>query len=50
MNGAMNSPLHLWLIPLLPFLGFLVNGILGRGLPKWMVTAVALLAPLALSS
>jgi NADH-quinone oxidoreductase subunit L len=43
----MNAPLHLWLIPLLPFAGFLLNGILGRGLPKWLVTTVALLAPLA---
>jgi len=43
----MNGHLHLWLIPLLPFAGFLVNGLLGRGLPKWLVTTVALLAPLA---
>jgi NADH-quinone oxidoreductase subunit L len=43
----MNSPLHLWLIPLFPFAGFLFNGILGRRLPKAIVTAVALLAPLA---
>jgi NADH-quinone oxidoreductase subunit L len=43
----MNSPLHLWLIPLLPFLGFLVNGVFGRRLPRSVVTAVALLAPLA---
>ena len=43
----MNAPLQLWLIPLLPFAGFLVNGILGRRLPKWLVTTVALLAPLA---
>jgi NADH-quinone oxidoreductase subunit L len=40
----MNLPL--WLIPLAPFAGFLVNGILGRRLPKALVTAVALLAPL----
>ena len=38
---------HLWLIPLLPFAGFLLNGILGRRLPKTLVTAIALLAPLA---
>ena len=38
---------YLWLIPLLPFAGFLINGILGRRLPKWLVTTVALLAPLA---
>jgi len=43
----MNAYLHLWLIPLLPFAGFLINGILGRRLPKWLVTAIALLAPLA---
>jgi NADH-quinone oxidoreductase subunit L len=42
----MNAPLHLWLIPLLPFAGFLLNGILGRRLPNWLVTAVGLLAPL----
>jgi NADH-quinone oxidoreductase subunit L len=43
----MNPDFHLWLIPLLPFAGFLINGILGRGLPKWLVTTVAILAPLA---
>jgi NADH-quinone oxidoreductase subunit L len=43
----MNAPLHLWLIPLLPFLGFLVNGLFGRRLRRPVVTAVALLAPLA---
>jgi NADH-quinone oxidoreductase subunit L len=43
----MNASLHLWLIPLLPFAGFFINGILGRRLPKWLVTAVATLAPLA---
>ena len=43
----MNGNLHLWLIPLLPFAGFLINGILGRGLPRWLVTTVALLTPLA---
>jgi len=43
----MNAHLYLWLIPLLPFTGFLINGILGRRLPKWLVTTVALLAPLA---
>ncbi len=37
----------LWLIPLAPFAGFLVNGIFGRRLPKTLVTAVALVAPLA---
>ena len=42
----MNVPLHLWLIPLLPFAGFLLNGILGSRLPKALTTAIALLAPL----
>ncbi len=42
----MNASLHLWLIPLLPFAGFLINGILGRRLPKPLVTTIALLAPL----
>ncbi len=44
MNGPFN---HLLLIPLLPFAGFLINGILGRRLPKSLVTTVALAAPLA---
>jgi len=46
-----NPSLHLWLIPLLPFLGFLLNGLLGRHLSKALVSAIALLftaAPLAL--
>ena len=43
----MNGNLYLWLIPLLPFAGFLINGILGRGLPKWLITTIALFAPLA---
>jgi len=43
----MNGSLHLWLIPLLPFAGFVINGTIGRKLPKALVTAVALLAPLA---
>ncbi len=33
----------LWLIPLLPFAGFLINGTLGRKLPRPAVSAVALL-------
>ena len=40
------SPFHasyLWLIPLLPFAGFLINGTLGRRLPRSVVSAVALL-------
>jgi NADH-quinone oxidoreductase subunit L len=38
----MNASL-LWLIPLLPFTGFLINGTLGRKLPRSVVAAVALL-------
>ncbi|HEY0786445.1 MAG TPA: NADH-quinone oxidoreductase subunit L, partial [Acidobacteriaceae bacterium] len=40
MNG---THLHLLWIPLLPFFGFLVNGLYGRRFPRPMVTAVALL-------
>ncbi len=43
----MNVPFHLWLIPLLPFAGFLLNGILGSRLPRWLVSTIGLLAPLA---
>jgi NADH-quinone oxidoreductase subunit L len=42
----MNESLHLWLIPLLPFAGFLFNGILGSRTPKRLVTTVGILAPL----
>jgi NADH-quinone oxidoreductase subunit L len=43
----MNTPvLYLPLIALAPFAGFLVNGLLGRRLPKALVTFVALLFPL----
>ena len=42
----MNGSLHLLLIPLLPLAGFLLNGIFGRRLPKTIVTAIALVAPL----
>jgi NADH-quinone oxidoreductase subunit L len=38
--------LNLWLIPLAPFAGFLINGILGGRLPRWIVTTVGLLTPL----
>jgi len=40
------NDLHLWLIPLVPFAGFLVNGLLGRKFPKPVVTAVALIGAL----
>src|SRR5271168_5103828 len=46
-----NPALHLWLIPLLPFVGFLLNGLLGRFLGKTLVSTIALLftaAPLGL--
>ena len=33
----------IWFIPLLPFTGFLINGTLGRKLPRAVVSAVALL-------
>jgi NADH-quinone oxidoreductase subunit L len=34
---------YLWLIPLLPFTGFLINGTVGRKLPRALVSAVALI-------
>ncbi|QHN03322.1 NADH-quinone oxidoreductase subunit L [Granulicella sp. WH15] len=36
-------PSLLWLIPLLPFTGFLINGTLGRKLPRAVVAGIALL-------
>jgi len=36
-------PSYLWLIPILPFAGFLLNGTLGRKLPRPAVTGIALL-------
>src|SRR3954452_12422970 len=35
----------LWLIPILPFAGAAINGLLGKWFPKWLVTTVALGAP-----
>ena len=32
----------LWLIPLFPLLGFLINGIYGRRAPKAVVNAIAI--------
>jgi NADH-quinone oxidoreductase subunit L len=37
------QPSLLWLIPTLPFAGFLLNGTLGRKLPRAAVAAIALL-------
>jgi NADH-quinone oxidoreductase subunit L len=34
---------YLWLIPLLPFAGFVINGTIGRKLPRTLVTAIALI-------
>jgi NADH-quinone oxidoreductase subunit L len=42
----MNPDLHLWLLPLLPLAGFLVNGLIGRRFPKALVTTVALVCSL----
>jgi NADH-quinone oxidoreductase subunit L len=45
------NPQLLWLIPTLPFAGFLLNGTLGRKLPRPLVSTIALLftaAPAAL--
>ncbi len=42
----MTGSLNLWLIPLVPFAGFLVNGLVGRKLPKVFVSAIALIATL----
>src|SRR5579875_3853860 len=42
----MNETL-LWLIPILPFAGFLINGTLGRRMPRALVSTVALLFTLA---
>jgi NADH-quinone oxidoreductase subunit L len=42
----MSESLYLWLIPLLPFAGFLLNGIFGAHLPKRLVSVIGLLAPL----
>jgi len=42
MNGPVS--LHLWLIPLIPFVGFLLNGLLGSKLPRAIVSSIALIA------
>jgi len=38
----MNDGLHLWLIPILPLVGFLLNGLFGHRLPKALVSTIAL--------
>jgi NADH-quinone oxidoreductase subunit L len=43
----MISSLHLWLLPLLPLAGFVINGTVGRRLPRALVSLVALLFPAA---
>jgi NADH-quinone oxidoreductase subunit L len=43
MPQASSNADYLWLIPLLPFAGFLINGTLGRKFPRAVVTAVALI-------
>src|ERR1700677_4891937 len=37
------NPQLLWLIPILPFAGFLLNGTIGRKLPRALVASIALL-------
>jgi NADH-quinone oxidoreductase subunit L len=39
----MTTSLHLWLLPLLPLMGFVLNGAWGRRLPKAIVSTIALL-------
>ena len=34
--------MNLWLIPVLPLLGFLINGLFGRRFPKQIVNVVAI--------
>ena len=33
--------MQLWLIPILPLAGFVLNGALGRRLSKWKINAIA---------
>jgi NADH-quinone oxidoreductase subunit L len=41
------NPQLLWLIPILPFAGFLINGTIGRKAPRPVVSTIALLFTLA---
>src|SRR6201997_2543847 len=43
MPAASTNYDYLWLIPLLPFAGFLINGTIGRKLPRALISAVALI-------
>ncbi len=43
----MTPSLYLWLLPLLPLAGFVINGVFGRRLPKSVVSLVALVFPAA---
>ena len=43
----MTQSLYLWLLPLFPLAGFVINGTLGRRLPKSAVSLVALVFPAA---
>ncbi len=40
------NPQLLWLIPIFPFAGFLINGLLGRKIPRAVVSTLALTATL----
>src|SRR3984885_5551447 len=42
----MTASLHLWLLPIIPFAGFVLNGLIGRRLPKALVSSIALIATL----
>jgi NADH-quinone oxidoreductase subunit L len=35
---------HLWLIPLLPLAGFLINGLIGKRLPNFLVSVIAVVS------
>jgi NADH-quinone oxidoreductase subunit L len=38
---------NLWIIPALPFIGFLINGIFGRKLPKAVIGLIAVLSTIS---
>src|SRR4051794_3530302 len=41
----MNENLNLWLIPLLPLMGAVINGVFGRRFPKSVINVIALAFP-----